>query len=109
MGFNMKDMQKMVKQMQKVQGDMARAQEELKQETVEASSGGGVVRATFNGHGEIQSITIEPEAVDPNDVEMLQDLILGAIREGQQKAEQLAQEKMAAVTGPLNLPGIPGF
>lgn len=108
MGFNMKDMQKMVKQMQQVQTDMARVQEELKFETVEVRAG-GVVTATFNGHGEIQSITIAKEAVDPEDVDMLQDLILGAVREGQSKAQDLAQQRLGKVTGSLNMPGLPGF
>ena len=108
MGFNMKDMQKMVKQMQQVQNEMARVQEELKFETVEARAG-GVVTATFNGHGEIQSITIAKEAVDPDDVEMLQDLILSAVREGQTKAQDLAQERLGKVTGSLNVPGLPRF
>lgn len=106
MSFNMKDMQKMMKQVQKMQADMAKVQDDLLQETVEVETG-GVVKAAFNGHGEIQSITILPEAVDPEDVEMLQDLILTAVREGQKKAQALAQERMGKVTGPLNGPGMP--
>jgi len=106
--FNPQNMQKMMKQVQQMQEDMVRVQEELKTETVEVQSG-GVVKAVFNGHGEIQAITILPEAVDPNDVEMLQDLILAAVREGQAKAQQLAQERMGAATGNMNIPGMPGL
>lgn len=105
--MNPQNMQKMMQQMQKMQDDMVRVQEELKQESVESESG-GVVKATFNGHGEIQAITIAPEAIDPNDVEMLQDLILTAVREGQAKAQAMAAERLGRVTGNLNLPGMPG-
>lgn len=108
MGMNPGNMQKMMKQVQKLQQDMARVQEELRYETVEAEAG-GVVKVVFNGHGQMQSITIDPSAVDPNDVEMLQDLVLAAVREGQARAEQLAQSRMEAVTGKLNLPGMPGL
>lgn len=108
MGMNPQNMQKMMKQVQKMQEDMMRVQEELKNETVEAESG-GVVKTVFNGHGEIMSITIQPEAVDPSDVEMLQDLILAAVREGQARAQSLAQERMSRVTGNMQLPGMPGL
>ncbi|MCL5115540.1 MAG: YbaB/EbfC family nucleoid-associated protein [Firmicutes bacterium] len=101
-------MQKMMKQVQKMQEDMVKVQEELKHETVEVESG-GVVTAVFNGHGEMQSIVIQPEAVDPNDVEMLQDLILTAVREGQAKAQKLAQDRMGQVTGNMRIPGMPGL
>jgi DNA-binding YbaB/EbfC family protein len=106
--MNPQNMQKMMKQVQKMQEDMVRVQEELRHETVQGESG-GVVRAVFNGHGEIQSITIAPEAVDPDDVEMLQDLVLAAVREGQAKAQQLAQDRLGRVTGGMNLPGMPGL
>ena len=108
MGMNPQNMQKMMKQVQKMQEDMVRVQEELKQETVTVASG-GVVKAVFNGHGEMQSIEIAPEAVDPNDVEMLQDLILTVVREGQAKAQELAQERMGQVTGNMRIPGMPGL
>ncbi|PSR32894.1 MAG: YbaB/EbfC family nucleoid-associated protein [Sulfobacillus benefaciens] len=108
MGFNPNNMQKMMKQVQKMQADMARVQEELRTETVEVESG-GVVKAVFNGHGDIESITIDPQAVDPSDVEMLQDLILTAVREGQKKAQELASSRLAAVTGNMNIPGMPGL
>lgn len=108
MGMNPQNMQKMMQQVQKMQNDMMRVQEELREEKVEAESG-GVVKVIFNGHGEIQAIAIQPEAVDPNDVEMLQDLILAAVREGQNKAQELAQERLGRVTGNLNIPGMPGI
>lgn len=106
MGFNPGNMQKMMKQVQQMQKDMARVQEELKAEIVEAEAG-GVVKVTFNGHGQILGLVIDPVAVDPNDVEMLQDLVLAAVQEGQKKAEELAQSRMGAVTG--RMPGMPGL
>ncbi len=108
MGFNPNNMQKMMKQVQKMQADVARIQEELRTETVEVESG-GVIKAVFNGHGDIESITIDPQAVDPSDVEMLQDLILTAVREGRKKAQDLASSRLAAVTGNMNIPGMPGL
>lgn len=83
----MRDIGKMMKQVQKLQQDVARLQEELKAERVEATAGGGVVKAVANGHGEMQEITIDPSAVDPNDVPMLQDLILAAVTEAQRTAK----------------------
>jgi hypothetical protein len=104
-GFNPGNMNKMMKQVQKMHQEMARVQEELGNLEVEAQAGGGMVRVVFNGHGDIRQLEIAPEAVDPTDVEMLQDLILAAVKEGQSRAQALAQEKMAAVTGGLNVPG----
>lgn len=100
----MRDMGKMMKQVQKLQQDVARVQEEMRAEQVEATAGGGVVRAVANLHGEIQAITIDPAAVDPSDVSMLQDLILAAVGEAQRTARRRAEEKMKAVTGGLPLP-----
>ncbi|MHB1612525.1 MAG: YbaB/EbfC family nucleoid-associated protein [Sulfobacillus sp.] len=108
MGFNPNNMQKMMKQVQKMQEDMARVQEELRTETVEVQSG-GVIKAVFNGHGDIESIVIDPQALDPSDIEMLQDLILTAVREGQKKAQELASSRLSAVTGNMNIPGMPGI
>ncbi len=105
MGFNPQNMNKMMKQVQQMQKKMAEAQEALGQETVEAAAGGGMVRVVMTGHGEIVSVEIEPEAVDPDDVEMLQDLVLSAVREGQDKARALAEERLGAITGGLGLPG----
>jgi len=100
----MRDLGKMMKQVQKLQAEVARVQEEMKGERVEATAGGGVVRATANLHGEIQAIQIDPAAVDPADVNLLQDLILAALAEVQRAARAKAEEKMRAVTGGLPLP-----
>ncbi len=100
----MRDFGKMMKQVQKLQQDMARLQEEMKDERVEATAGGGVVRAVANLHGEIQEIAIDPSAVDPADVAMLQDLILAAIAEAQRTAKTQAEQRMKALTGGLPLP-----
>ena len=100
----MRDLGKMMKQVQKLQQDMARLQEEMKAERVEATAGGGVVRAVANLHGEIQEITIDPSVVDAADVAMLQDLILAAIGEVQRTAKAQADERMKALTGGLPVP-----
>jgi len=100
----MRDLGKMMKQVQKLQQEVARVQEEMKAERVEATAGGGVVRAVSNLHGEIQGLTIDPSVVDPGDVPLLQDLILAAIGEAQRAARAKAEEKMRAVTGGLPLP-----
>jgi len=99
-----RDLSKMLKQVQQLQQNVARLQEELKTERVEATAGGGVVRAVTNGRGELQEIVIDPSAVDPADVAMLQDLIVAAVTEAQRLAKQQADEKMRAVTGGLPLP-----
>ncbi len=100
----MRDLGKMMKQVQKLQQDVARLQEEMKAEQVEATAGGGVVRAVANLHGEIQKITIDPGVVDPNDVAMLEDLIQAAVGEAQRTAKAKAEERMKALTGGLPLP-----
>ncbi|MDA8199546.1 MAG: YbaB/EbfC family nucleoid-associated protein [Thermaerobacter sp.] len=105
MGFNPQNMNKMMKQVQQMQKQMAEAQEALGQETVEATAGGGMVRVVMTGHGEIVSVEILREAVDPDDVEMLEDLVLSAVREGQDKARALAEERLGAITGGMGLPG----
>lgn len=105
----MMNMQKMMKQVQKMQAEMAKAQEALGEETVEATAGGGVVTVVVNGHQEIQSIKIDPSAVDPEDVEMLEDLVLAAVNEGLRKSQEMATEKMSKITGGLSIPGLPGF
>lgn len=96
----------MAKIAQQMQAEMARVQAELDQLTLEGTAGGGVVTAVVNGHQEVLSITIDPEAVDPNDVEMLQDLITAAVNDGLRRVKQIAEEKMARVTGGLRLPGM---
>jgi DNA-binding YbaB/EbfC family protein len=85
---------------------LARAQEELKAATVEGSAGGGAVRVTMTGEQRIAGIAIRPEVVDPDDVEMLQDLIMAAIADASDKASALQQESFGAITGGLNLPGL---
>ncbi len=98
------DMAKLMKQAQRMQEDMVKAQEELDGVRVEASTGGGVVKATVNGKGKLVAIKIDPEVVDPGDVDMLQDLILSAVQEAEDKAEELQTERMQGVTGGLGLP-----
>lgn len=104
MGF---DMRKMMKQVQKMQEDVARVQGELADRTVEATSGGGVVRVVVTGGQEIRSISIDPQAIDPNDKEMLEDLLLAAVNEGLNRSKEMVQTEMAKVTGGMNLPGMP--
>jgi DNA-binding YbaB/EbfC family protein len=96
----------LAKMAQKMQADMARAQEELASLQVEGSSGGGAVRAVVTGHQELVGLTIDPAVVDPQDVEMLQDLVLAAVNDGLGNARKLAEQKMAAVTGGLRIPGL---
>ena len=109
------NMQQMLKQVQKMQADMVAAQEALKDEEVEATSGGGMVTVKVSGDQVVKSITISPEAVDPDDVEMLADMVLAAVNEGLRKSQDLAAEKLGAATGGLAGPGglgglgIPGF
>ncbi|HLQ63194.1 MAG TPA: YbaB/EbfC family nucleoid-associated protein [bacterium] len=100
----MRDVGKMMKQMQKLQHDMARMQEELRSERVEATAGGNVVRAVANGQGDLLEITVDPSIVDPSDVGMLQDLIVAAVREVQRAAKQRLEDRMRALTGGLPLP-----
>ncbi len=95
------NMQQMMKQVQKMQADMAKAQEELKSETVQATVGGGAVTVEVTGELVFRSITIAPEAVDPDDPEMLSDLVLAAVNQGLQAAQELAAQKMSAAAGPL--------
>lgn len=104
MGFG--NMSKMMKQVQKMQADMAKLQEELGTKTVEATSGGGVVQVTANGKQEILSIKIKPEAVDPDDVEMLEDLITAAVNEAIRKSQEMVAQEMSKITGGLKLPGL---
>ncbi|MGE5415760.1 MAG: YbaB/EbfC family nucleoid-associated protein [Acidobacteriota bacterium] len=106
MGFG--NIQKMMKQAKKMQEDMAKLQDELKNKTVDASAGGGVVEVTVNGKQELMAIRIKPEAVDPEDVEMLQDLVLAAVNEGIKKSQDMASDEMGKITGGMNL-NIPGF
>ncbi|KXG76694.1 Nucleoid-associated protein [Fervidicola ferrireducens] len=102
----MGNINKLMKQVQKMQEEMAKLQEELKERTVEATAGGGAVRAVANGKKELVEIKIQPEAVDPEDVEMLEDLILAAVNEALQKAEEMVASEMEKLTGGLNIPGL---
>jgi DNA-binding YbaB/EbfC family protein len=99
------DINKMMQQVQQMQAEMMKAQEELANETVEASAGGGMVTVTATGAGEIQSIKIAPEAVDPDDPELLADTILAAVNEALRSANDLAQSRLGGMAGGLGLPG----
>ncbi|TLM80705.1 MAG: YbaB/EbfC family nucleoid-associated protein [Actinobacteria bacterium] len=97
---------KMMKQVQQAQAKMAAVQEELKDETVEASAGGGMVRVVMSGDLQVREISIDPAAVDPDDIELLQDMVTAAVNEALRAAQELASQKMAAVTGGINIPGL---
>jgi DNA-binding YbaB/EbfC family protein len=96
----------MMKQVQKMQARMVEIQEQLAEERVEGTAGGGMVKAVANGKQEIVEITIDKEVVDPDDIEMLQDLIVAAVNQAQKAASEMAAERMAEVTGGLNIPGM---
>ena len=96
----------LLKQAQQMQARMAKMQEELESEVVEASSGGGMVKVVITGKMKIVSITISPDVVDSDDIEMLQDLIVAAVNEGLIKAQELASDRMRSLTGGLNIPGL---
>lgn len=102
----MKGMGNLMKQAQKLQGRMLKLQEELAGRTVETAAGGGMVRVVANGRQQIESIQIEREVVDPEDVEMLQDLILAAVNDALTKAQEMVSEEMGKVTGGMNIPGL---
>lgn len=97
---------KMLKQAQELQQRMAKLQEELETATVEATAGGGVVKAVVNGKMQVESLTIDPDVVTPDDVEMLQDLVQAAVNEGLAKSQEMASTRMSALTGGLNIPGL---
>jgi DNA-binding YbaB/EbfC family protein len=101
--MNMGNLQRMAQQMQQ---DMLRVQQELEAARVDGSAGGGVVHAVVSGKQELLELTIDPAAVDPDDVEMLQDLVLAAVNEALRSARELGETKMAGVTGGLRLPGM---
>ena len=102
----MKNMGNMMKQAQKLQAKMMKMQEELGSKTVEASSGGGMVRAVANGKQQVVSIEIEKEVVDPEDVEMLQDLVLAAVNDALSKSQEMVSAEMSKLTGGMNIPGL---
>ncbi|MDQ0903369.1 YbaB/EbfC family nucleoid-associated protein [Paenibacillus sp. V4I7] len=102
----MNNMNQMMKQVKKMQEQMMKAQEELGTKMIEGTAGGGVVTVIINGHKKVQSIAIKPEAVDPDDVEMLQDLVLTAVNDAMSKAEEIANKDMGKFTGGMNIPGL---
>jgi len=106
MGFNQRDIMRQVQQMQ---DRMAKAQEEIAATTVEGSAGGGVVTVTMTGDQELKGVTIKPEAVDPDDVETLQDLVYAAVSDALQRSKDLQTERLGQVTGGMGLPPGLGF
>lgn len=100
------NMNKMMKQVQKMQQNMIKLQEELKSRTVQSTAGGGMVKVVANGNNEILSIEINPGAVDPEDVEMLQDMVLAAVNEALKQAQEMVSQEMNKLTGGLNIPGL---
>jgi len=102
----MKNMNGMMKQAQKLQKKMLQAQQDLATKTVEASSGGGMVKVVANGAQKIESIILEKEVVDPEDVEMLQDLVLAAVNDALKKSQDMVSTEMGKLTGGMNIPGM---
>lgn len=102
----MKGMGNMMKQAQKLQAKMLKMQEELADKTVETAAGGGMIRVTANGRQQIVSISIDKEVVDPDDVEMLQDLVLAAVNDALAKAQDMVASEMGKLTGGMNIPGL---
>jgi len=100
------DINKLMQQAQQMQEQMAQAQEQLASETVEASAGGGLVTVRGTGNGEITEIKIDSKAIDPNDPELLEDLVLAAVNEALRSAQSLAQSRLGAMTGGLGIPGL---
>ena len=96
----------LLRQAQQMQARLAKMQEELESEKVEATSGGGMIKVVVTGKMKIESIEISPEVVDPEDVEMLQDLVVAALNEAMAKAQELASSRMGALTGGLKIPGL---
>jgi DNA-binding YbaB/EbfC family protein len=97
---------KMMKQAQQMQAKMAEMQEQLKDEKVDASAGGGMVRVEMSGDLRVLSVQIDPQAIDPDDVELLQDMVAAAMNEAVRAAQELAASKMASITGGVNIPGL---
>lgn len=100
-------MQPNMKMLQQMQNRLVKMQEELEETTVEGTAGGGAVRVEVNGLRAVKSVKIDPEAIDPSDIEILEDMVLTAINEAMKKAEDLAAQKMGAITGGMKLPGMP--
>ncbi len=102
----MANMQGMMKKVQKMQQEMLKLQEDLKNRTVEATAGGGAVTVVVTGRKTVEKITIAPSAVDPDDVEMLEDLVTTAVNEGMRKVEEMTEREMGKLTGGMKLPGM---
>ena len=102
----MKDIGSIMKQAQKILAQIAKVQEELAQKTIEASAGGGMITVGVSGKQEVVSIKIEPEVVDAKDMEMLQDLVVAAVNEALRKSQEMVSEEMRKITGGLNIPGL---
>lgn len=102
----MGNMQKMMKQMQKMQKDMAKAQEDLGEQKIEGTAGGGMVTVVVTGHKEVVDVIIKEEVVDPEDIEMLQDLVLAATNEALKKVDEITEQTMGKFTKGMNLPGM---
>jgi DNA-binding YbaB/EbfC family protein len=107
--FKLPDLEGLMEAAQKIQGDVARMQEELVHKTCDASAGGGMVTATVNGHYDLVALVIDKQVVDPADVGMLQDLVVAAVNQAVAKMRTLAQAEMAKLTGGLNIPGLGGM
>ena len=105
-GMGMGNMQQLAMKAQKLQQQMAEAQQQLEEATYEATAGGGMVTATVSGKKQLVSLSIKPEAVDPEDVEMLQDMIIAAVNEAVKQADDTAEAEMGKLTGGLNMPGL---
>jgi hypothetical protein len=105
------DLNQLLKQAQQMQAEMAKAQEQLKEEIVEASAGGGMVKVTMTGDMQLREIVIDPDAIDPEDAEMLQDMVAAAVNEALRSAQELAANRMSGITGGLGggMPGLPGM
>lgn len=106
MGGGPQNMQAMLKQAQKMQEDMAAKQEELESREYDVAAGGGVVNVKINGKKEVLSVKIDPEVIDPDDAETLEDLIVAAMNEAIKKVESVSSEEMAKITGSMNIPGM---
>ncbi len=102
----MNGMQGMLKKVQKMQSEMTKLQEELKEREVEGTAGGEAVKAVVNGNKNLVSLTLSPDAVDPDDVEMLQDLIVTAVNDAMKKVDEMTEKELGKVTGGLKLPGM---
>ncbi len=103
-GGNAGNMAGMMKKVQKMQADMVKLQEELKQRTLEATAGGGAIKVVISGEKEIRSLKINPEAIDPDDIEMLEDMLIAVFNEAVKKVDEMTSSEMGKLTGGMNLP-----